>query len=636
MCGVAGILDHTGRRVEEHALALMGKRMASRGPDGERIWLGEGVGLIHRRLKIIDLTPAADCPMTNEDGSLVLVFNGEIYNFRKLRRELQLLGHQFRSQGDAETILHGYESWGLEVLKRLDGMFAFGLWDSKRDELILARDRLGEKPLYIGQNQAKTFFASSVMAIVEGLGFTPQINLDALDCYLSHSIIPSTHTIFEGIEPLPAATFRIISPNGNMQQHSYWALPVDRQKSQSAEEAESLIEDEIIQSVESRLVSDVPLGALLSGGVDSSLVVAIASQKKEKLRTYTIGFAEATHDERPHARAVAERIGSVHEEYELGVRDLLDVLPNLVWEYGQPFADSSAIPTHLVQRLAKKDVTVVLTGDGGDEAFGGYWRALAGHYAQIYRRFVPSVLTQGMLAPTFKFIGKWGAPQLTARWERLDWLASSTPEERYTNSLSWFERRTTIAGEALQTVVERHSPEKCFMAHAGDHKSGSIVEQMMRGDYSTQLVDDYLVKVDVAGMATGMEARAPLLAPNLVELAWRMPDNLKVKWGANKWLLKKIAAKYLPHEVIYRPKQGFAMPLRQWWTGVLGNLLEDLLTDSRAVSLGWICEKPVRQALEQHRAWKEDHSTRLWLILWLELWIRICLERSLSPSSQIS
>jgi asparagine synthase (glutamine-hydrolysing) len=635
VCGIGGVLRPTGKPVSSGTLVRMGERMASRGPDGQAIWNGDGVGLVHRRLSIIDLSPAAACPIPNEDGSMVIVFNGEIYNFRELRSELSERGHTFRSQGDTEAILHGYEEWGLGVLDKLDGMFAFAIWDGHRDRLVLARDRLGEKPLYFGHFADATYFASNPAAIAEVLERTPDVDREALDCYLSHAFIPAQHTIFEGIHTVAAATVCTVTRDGQMDRRRYWDLPTTRYRRMGVLEAEEAVEEAVVRSVRSRLVADVPVGGLLSGGVDSSLVMAIAAGYLPNVRSYSVGFADAEYDERRYAEAVASRIGSRHTLIEVGESDALAILPKLVWEYGQPFGDSSAIPTHLVQACAKRDVTVVLTGDGGDEAFGGYWRALSARYAELYQFVAPHSLRAMFVPKALRLARAVGAGGFASRWSRLDAIASLPPERQYGNALTWYERRESIYGPALRGIVGVHAPERCFTA-LGENVPEGLVARAMRADYRTQLSDAYLVKVDVAGMAAGVEARPPLLARQLVELAWRLPDTLKVRLKRTKWLLKRIAARYVPREVVYRPKMGFAMPTPKWFRGRLGDVTEQLARTSRAAEAGWIDVGAVRNALAEHRERRMDHSTRLWLFLWLELWIRICLERSMRPTESLS
>lgn len=645
MCGIAGVLTARGRRVEVAALRRMAARMSFRGPDGESVWVGDGAGLVHRRLSIIDLSPAADCPMANEDGSVVVVLNGEVYNFRQLRRELMGHGHVFRSQGDTETIVHGYEEWGLGIVDRLDGMFAFALWDAADESLHLVRDRLGEKPLYVGRFGGQTYFGSNPMVIAAGLDRVPAVDTAALDCFLSHSFIPATHTVFEGIRCLPPAAIESIRRDGCMSRRRFWQLPGGGPKTcaprrispGSIVEVEHTVEAAIVRAVESRLVADVPVGGLLSGGVDSSLVMAIAARSRPRIATCSVGFAETSFDERRYARAVARRIDSDHSEVVVGVNDVLARLPRLVYQYGQPFGDASAVPSALAFELAGSRCKVVLTGDGGDEAFGGYWRAMAARCAEVYRCTVPSALryaASAILRPE----GGGAQFRLLQRWRRMEQLTSD--DSSYTNALSWFEHRKEGYGAALAVAALQHDPATCFTQPSGDDRSSasaSLVRRAMQRDYETQLADEFLVKVDVASMGVGVESRAPFLAPDLVELAWMLPDCWKVGLlRGSKWLLKRIAVRYVPPEVIYRPKLGFAMPLADWFRGALGNLVDRLLSGSVAVREGWIKQEAVSRALATHRDGRESHETRLWLFTWLELWGRLVLDGTLQPSDDLS
>lgn len=635
MCGIGGILGARSTEIGRTALERMGARMANRGPDGQRIWLGNGIGLVHRRLKIIDLSEAADCPLLNEDGTIAVLFNGEIYNFRELRDELKACGHTFRSSGDGEVIVHGYEEWGNAVWSRLDGMFAIALWDAGSEQLVLARDRLGEKPLYYARIEGRFYFASNPMVIVEALGRMPEIDLDAIDCFLAHTFIPSRHTIFKAVHVLSPATYMVVGREGERSRERYWHLPENRLERCSVDEAEEKVEGAIVRSVESRLVADVPLGGLLSGGVDSSLVMAIAARKVSGIRTFTMGFETADLDERRHALRVSTHIGSRHSECVMTQMDLLRSLPHLVWEYGQPFGDPAAVATYLVSRMAREHVTVLLSGDGGDEAFGGYWRALSARYAQLYR-CLPETLRARVLPGFMSAIDKVGLPGMAARWRRLDQQANSQGESMYTNSQSWFEFRGAILGPALNAGVCQHEPAACFSTLERLDGEPSLVERAMRADYASQLADAFLVKMDVAAMAAKVEARSPLLAPEVVELAWRLPDALKVRLpGETKWLLKKIAAKYVPREVVYRKKQGFGLPLADWFRDRLGNVLLELMADSRSVEWGLINPLAARRVLDEHLGGGANHETRLWTLLWLELWIRICAERELAPTDSL-
>jgi asparagine synthase (glutamine-hydrolysing) len=635
MCGIAGVLRPRGRRVNQATLDRMSERIASRGPDGNGTWLGDGVGLAHRRLSIIDLSPAAACPMPNEDGSKIIVFNGEIYNYREIRRLLAERGHTFRSDGDTEAIVHGYEEWGLDVLGRLDGMFAFAIWDAEREHLVLARDRLGEKPLYVGRFGDATYFASSAAAIIEALDQTPAINRDAIDCYLSHGFIPACHSVYDGMRAVEAATVLTIKRDGTSTNARYWRLPSNRFVRIDAAEAERSAETEIVRAVQSRMIADVPVGGLLSGGVDSSLVMAVAARQRPGLRSYSVSFEDPAYDEHPHAQRVARHIGTLHDSITVTERDTLSVLPRLVWEYGQPFGDSSAVPTHLVQVRAKRDVKVVLTGDGGDEAFGGYWRARAARYAELYQRYVPASVRRAFVPNALSVLRRVGAPSLAARWSRLERIATDSPDRQYTNAQTWYEKRLAVSGPALRNSLAEHHPERCFTTANVCEPSDGLVARAMRADYRTQLADDFLVKVDVAGMATGVEARPPLLAPALVELAWRLPDRMKVRLRETKWLLKRIAARYVPRDVIYRPKMGFAIPTPTWFRGRLGEVTQALVNGSRAAAAGWVDPAAIHSALEEHRDGRVDHATRLWLFLWLELWMRVCVERSIAPTETL-
>ena len=635
MCGIGGVWYADRRRPAEEALSRMSLAMKSRGPDADGILLEDGIGLVHRRLSIIDLSDAGRCPVANEDGTVNAVHNGEIYNFSELRSELIEAGHRFRSNCDSEVLVHGYEEWGTALFSRLDGMFAVGIWDAPKRRLLLARDRVGEKPLYLLQKPGMLAFASTLNAIREVVDGDLEVELSAIECFLSHSFIPHPHTVWKNVESLPPAHFAVIEGQAELRIDRYWNFPSEKPKPLALEDAEQLIEEELERSVKARLLADVPVGGFLSGGVDSSLVMAIAARHSPSIDTFSVGFEEAEFSELPYARTVAEHIGSTHHELVFQSDSILEVLPELVWQYGQPFGDSSAIPTHLVSRLAQEHVKVCLSGDGGDESFAGYWRAAGLTYAALWGRMVPSGLRKHAVPRVADLVEAVGGGHLANRLTAMNRLSLAPPGAGYTNADSWFDRRDDLLGTAFGHVDPAHDVVRC---RAGRPFSGaaSALQQALYDDFHVQLTDDYLVKVDVASMATSLEVRPPMLDHRFVESAWGLPDNYKLRRSERKWLLKRIAAKTVPPEVIYRAKKGFAMPMRIWWRGQLAVLLKELMQDSRCVEMGWIQAEPVRRCLDEHVAGTGQHGTRLWLILWLELWIRIVLEGSMDRGTSLT
>jgi asparagine synthase (glutamine-hydrolysing) len=639
MCGIGGIATREMKLPDERALGRMGAAMRERGPDDEGRFVAPGIGLVHRRLSIIDLSERGRCPMPNEDGSVQVVHNGEIYNFVELREQLVARGHRFASRCDTEVLVHGFEEWGPSLVERIEGMFAFAIWDSANRRLFLARDRLGEKPLYYRSTAEGIVFASTLGALHAYSDGGLEVEAAALECFLSHSVIPAPHTIWQGVLALPPAHRMIFEPGRELRVERYWDFPRRSPQRMSVEEAEALVESELERSVRARLVADVPVGGFLSGGVDSSLVMALAARHAHSIDTFSIGFAEQDFSELPHARRVAEAIGSTHHELVLHPDDLLRVVPELVWQYGQPFGDSSAIPTHLVSRFTREHVKVSLSGDGGDESFAGYWRASAAAWAETWSSFLPESLRQHGVPAAARGLSALGASGLAARLDRMNQLSLARPGAGYTNSQSWFEHRDALFGEVLRKDLGArapcHDPVACRTGRPFPHAGASALQQVLYDDFQVQLTDDYLVKVDVASMAASLEVRPPFLDHRFVEMAWHLPDDVKLRRGQNKWLLKRIAAKHVPRDVVYRQKSGFALPMRHWWKGRLAAALRELLVDSRCVARGWIRPEPVLRALAEHAEGRAEHDTRLWLVLWLELWARIVLEGSLARSSSL-
>ncbi len=618
MCGIGGVVSLPGDQVSEAGLLRMGEAMAARGPDAQNLFIAPGVGLVHRRLSILDLSPMGNCPMPNEDGSIQVLLNGEIYNWRELRSELVGLGHLFRSMSDSEVISHGYEQWGAGVFSRLRGMFAVAIWDGPRARLLLARDRVGEKPLFYLCEQGATIFASTIPALQAYTGTERPISADALVCYLAHGFIPATHTVREGVAVFPTAHYATFDAGKPPTLCPYWQLPTERPRRVSVSQAEQAVTTVLDDSVHRCLDADVPVGVFLSGGVDSSLVAALAARHHPAMHSFSIGFDETAWNELPYARRVAEHLGLEHQEAIVRSRDVLRVLPKLVWHFGQPFGDPSAVPTFLVSELARREVTVALSGDGGDESFAGYWRVQAGLYSARYARAVPSVVRRHVVPLVASRLGRLGR-----RLGAMNTLSLAAAGRGYTNSQSWHDSLATIAGPSLQSGLA-HERVACRVGRSPQRaESTTVIQRLLLDDFQVQLPDAYLTKVDVASMAASLEVRAPLLDVAVLEAAWRQPDRMKLHWGESKWLLKRIAARLVPRDVIYRRKMGFAMPLAAWFRRDLGACLKMLMADSVAGRLGWIDAQRARYELDEHCLGVRDHHVRLWLILWLELWFRI-------------
>ncbi|HQR65797.1 MAG TPA: asparagine synthase (glutamine-hydrolyzing) [Thermoanaerobaculia bacterium] len=624
MCGIGGGLcfgDGTPRR---DGLARMVEAMKERGPDDNGVLVDGPIGLAHTRLSVIDLSAAGRCPMENETGDVRVVFNGEIYNFIELREELLLLGHAFRSSSDTEVLVHGWEEWSDDLVNRIDGMFAIGVWDSRTKELFVARDRLGEKPLFVRMTASQFVFASTLNAICEYESVGIELDPRGIASFLTMSFIPGPLTAFRGVRQLPPGWWLRVDGRGNMVERRYWDLSRSGTVRISAADARDLVSARLEEAVRRQLVADVPVGGFLSGGLDSALVLATASRWARRLHTFTIGFEGAEIDERPRARLLAERYGFVHREAVVTEEDVLENLPELVWAYGQPFGDSSSIPTFFVSRLARREVTVCLSGDGGDEAFGGYRRASWGEAADKWLGVSPSWLRE-MVGSLPLDEGRQGVGGRVLRQVlRVNRLAASRQAIPYYNDSSWLSRIGTVAGEQLWTNSSE-TEEASSVPAIADRGVAMFrpFRRVLYDDYKVQLPFDFLTKVDVASMASGLEARAPFLHRPLVEDVWSLPDEYKVRRGVTKWLLREIGRGVLPSETLSGPKVGFSIPASLWWRRSLGGALEGLLVESKAIGDGWIQREAVLRALTEHRQGRVDHSTRLFLILVLELWLRI-------------
>jgi asparagine synthase (glutamine-hydrolysing) len=630
MCGIGGILVPRGSEAVAAGLRRMGRCMEARGPDDEGLFIGPRIGLVHRRLSILDLSKLGNCPMPNEDGSIQVLLNGEIYNWRELRAELLAHGHRFRSMSDSEVLSHGYEEWGEALFARLRGMFALAIWDQPRARLLLARDRLGEKPLFLLHDGGQTLFASSLPALLAYDEKPRPMNPDAIVCCLSHSFIPATHTVWEGIGVFPPAHYGVIDGEGALSLHRYWNFPDKRPRTVTVSVAEREVERVIDDSVRRCLDADVPVGVFLSGGVDSSLVAALAARHHQGLHSFSVGFQEAAWSELDYARKVASHLGLEHHEIIVHPRDVLKILPRLVWHYGQPFGDDAAVPTYMVSSLARQHVKVCLSGDGGDESFAGYWRVQSGVYAARYGALVPKALRRYVVPTIAGLLGPMGR-----RVAAINALSLAAPGAGYTNSQSWHDTLAEVAGPALRPGLD-HDRVTCRVGRGLDREGATVLQQLLFDDFQVQLPDQYLTKVDVASMAASLEVRAPMLDVAVLETAWRLPDWMKLHWGKRKWILKRIAARLVPAEVIHRPKMGFAMPLPRWFQLELGLVLERLLIDSVAEREGWIDSDRVLRELRDHRNAVRDSHTRLWLILWLELWFRVVVTGELDHHADLS
>ncbi len=647
MCGIAGFIAATRLNAMESTGARMADALAHRGPDDGGVWIDRdaGVCLAHRRLAIMDLSAAGHQPMTSSGDRFVISYNGEIYNHLEIRAEIEAFGFgvRWRGHSDTETLLAAFETWGVEgALERAVGMFAIALWDRAERRLTLARDRFGEKPLYygwVGEGSHRAFvFGSELRALRAYPGFVNPISRDTLALYAQHSVLPAPYSIYEDIFKLPSGCVLTLNSRDFARQQvtiePYWRLTDTVSRGledpfRDASEAVEALNDALLSAVAQQSVADVPLGAFLSGGVDSSTIVALMqAQSSRPTQTFTVGFEEAGFDEADQARAVARHLGTDHHEIVVTSADALAVIPRLPGLYDEPFADSSQIPTHLICGCAKSRVTVALSGDGGDELFGGYNRyswarrvsAWAGWLSPSVRRAIGATIHKiprslwngvGQALPGNRRVALLGdkAHKLADRLQYVgdiedlyrclvtEWPADARPVEG--------------AGRLPTRLDDAEATEGILEAE----------NRMMLWDALTYMQDDILTKVDRAAMGVSLETRIPFLDHRVFQLAWRLPLDMKIRHGETKWALRQVLYRYVPRELIERPKAGFAVPVGQWLRGPLRDWAEDLLDETRLSREGYFNTRLVRDAWSQHLSERRDWSSRLWTVLMFQAWL---------------
>lgn len=617
MCGIAGIVEAEGAPSRE-LLERMGQAITHRGPDDGRVDVFGRAGFSFRRLSIIDVAGGAQ-PISNETGRIRVMCNGEIYNYLDLRRELESLGHRFKTHSDVETIVHGYEQWGDDIPKHLHGMFAFAIWDEDRQRLLLGRDRLGKKPLVYAESQGRITFGSEFSAVLADRRVSREVDRRAIHDYLTYQYVPAPASGFKAIRKLEPAHV-LVFEGGAAKTSRYWQPSCQPRLDLTMEDAVSETERRLKEAVRKRLMSEVPLGAFLSGGVDSSLIVALMSEFT-KVKTFSIGFEESGFNELPHARAVAERYATDHHEFVVKSHTA-DVLPELVRHYGEPYADSSALPSYYLAKLTREHVTVALNGDGGDEFFAGYDRYRALPYFKLARILMP-------FGPAARALAQWRALPIRAR--RAFAGAGHNPRQGYARLMSYFspEQKTGIYTEAMRKEVNAADSYEWLYAFMKESAEPMGVRLLQYADAMTYLPGDILTKVDIATMANSLEGRSPLLDHELVEWALRIPENISSNFSEGKLVLKSLARRHLPASVIDRPKMGFAIPIDTWFAGELQPMARETLLSRRARERGLFDPASVERLISDHVSGREKHGYRLWALLCLELWFKEVVEQPL-------
>ncbi len=634
MCGIAGFVESASAPAPfdaEGRLTLvraMCGAIRHRGPDDEGVWGDEGVALGMRRLSIIDLATGHQ-PIHNEDRTVWIVFNGEIYNYRQLRSVLEAAGHRFYTSTDTETIVHAYEQWGAQAIARLRGMFGLAIWDTRTRTLLLARDRVGIKPLHYAEAGGRLYFGSEIKSILCAPDVTRQLDADALDHYLSFLYTPRDGSIFRDVRKLPPG-HTLEWQDGRLRLQRYWEVPADESFQGSEADAAGELRTVLADAVRSHLISDVPLGAFLSGGIDSSVVVGLMAEAVgTRVKTFSIGFDEPAFDELEHARRVATHFGTDHHEFVVKP-DALRILDDLIAHFDEPFADSSAIPTWYVSEMARRHVTVVLSGDGGDELFGGYDRYLPHPRVVAFDRYGPTALRR---------VAALAARRLPHGTRGKNFLrhVGRNEQGRYLDAIRLFssDEKPDLLSADVRRLLTGPDPEHRLSKHFDRFAHLPWASQMMRFDAETYLPEDVLTKVDRMSMAHSIESRVPLLDNDVIAFASSLPAALKIKDGRRKHILKEVAATLLPKDIIDRRKQGFGVPIGVWFRGNLRELFADTLLSTRTLQRGYFQPAFVNQLVNEHLTGTRDHTLRLWQLVVFERWHQQYIDGAAATSAAV-
>jgi asparagine synthase (glutamine-hydrolysing) len=569
--------------------------------------------------------------MRNEDGTVWIVFNGEVYNFQEIKKGLEEKGHFFRSKSDTEVVLHAYEEWDVECLKYFRGMFAFGIWDLKRKRLFLARDRLGKKPLVYWMGEGRLIFGSEIKALLQSPGVERKVNLVGLHHYLTYQYIPSPLTIFDGIKKLPPAHYLLYDLSGKAKIEKYWKLdfaPAQENRTDVHEWCDR-IRSELEESVRLRLISDVPLGVFLSGGMDSSLIAGIMAKVSGRpVKTFSIGFEEKDFDELGYARLVSKHFLTEHHEFVVKP-NAIEILPELVWHYSEPFADSSTIPAYYVAKMTKDFVKAVLTGDAGDENFAGYPRYRRSQWVAFFTK-----LPEGIRKDWMPAVLRMGA---SLHWREKTFnrladffeLLSSNQARNYAEQIKIFnaKERNQLYSQEMAHVLERIDPLDYLVGKYEEIETEDLLNKLLYLDIHSYLPEDLLVKMDIATMANSLEARVPFLDHKLMELSAQIPSRLKLNGGKAKFILKKAFSEFLPPPILKRKKMGFGVPISRWIRKDLKNYVYDVLLDGKTLQRGYFRKEGLEQLLKEHLSLRYDHSAKIWSLLFLEIWFRIFMDQ---------